>query len=62
MSDIKFEDRKIRDRNIITLPIELMEFLNISVGDIIGFDLINERIFIHKVIPHRMKNDTVGDK
>ena len=57
----EFMDRVIRDRNVITLPKEVMVLLNISLGDTVGFDFVDGRVCLHKVVPHRMRNCKVGE-
>ena len=60
MTEILGGPIQIRDRNVITLPKEVRNVLGVSVGDWLGFELHDGVICLHRVIPHRMRNNIVG--
>jgi len=62
MTHIFGDPIQIRDRNVITIPKDVRKILNVSIGDWVGFDIFdNDKICVHKIIPHRMKNKGGGD-
>jgi len=47
---------KVRDRNVITVPKPILEFLNVNVDDHVGFQIKNDQIIMHKVRPTPIPN------
>ena len=50
-------ERMIRDKNEVTLPIPVRDFLNLKPGDLIRFELSDNVVSIHKVITRKVVNN-----
>jgi len=60
MTDLLGDIIQIRDRNVITLPVEVRRFLGVSVGDWIRFEVYEGNVCVHRIVPHRSPKNSCG--
>lgn len=60
MENINLGERFVRDKNEITLPLKVREYLNLCPGDMVRFENNSGIVCIHKVVTRKINNNNGG--